>query len=1107
MVKWPSQARSRRGHQAQPTMLFLCLPLLALAADVGPLSFSAGGGGRSYSNNSIASFGWYWAMENGGGNATALNQRNCSAPGPCSWEHANVDFVQNCWKNPSRWQPDGAADWDASDVLELASKGVRSVVSVTHLFAAGPTGPLLTDYETRWTKYLAQMKAAGALPHVAYWYPADEPDLPVHGLPAASLNKILAAIKAQSPEISILLTLSNLALNQTTGDLNYALDTTRLQPTDVLTFDIYSSGNCYWGAMKAKLDVLSAFVSAHKISMAVIPDATADTFAALGAAGNNVLNDQFYLYCAARSDCVGLFPFIGGTWHNIVIEPAVLASFDAIADAVKTGDWSQTAVDPAVVCDKGDLYHMPCLGAAAGAAAGDAAGDAAAAEESKPQQCNKIARGGFGFETNNRSAIQSVLPDRACSMIVGQVWEYQHVCREIIGAPGTLECSGGSVACWKGVLGWKSKVVSCNGADVRHYTDECTAHTPAGKIDHDWTCCVRQKAPFKSDDEPAHPITWVSAGDAAGQALLVGMPLVPPTTSSAAAAATTLSAQLVHGSQKLQLAVLQQGNGSMMLGLPKNFKLGPWGLQLCTGGTGSRCTDPVVPIYAPDVMWTDCDGAACAAGGTLRVFGRRLAFDASGCRPYNSTLSTAGRELQLQLTPISKGETAAAPVVLKATQQSCFDAAFALPTVLAPGTYTVSVANSVVAGHLSDWALPTQPDVQVLRVAGVAQRGTVKINVPVKTGAAIVTALAEAAKTSTGAIVQLTAGTYHLEASDTLVVGNGVTLRGDGRLMTTLIWGRQTLATAIARRHLALIHGDNTTGGWTLQDLSIVAPQADHLNQYWGSAVVTDCSGEGTFSDGSWQGLVEADGLYTDKSYCSGMVIERVKITIDKVCKPGSAWPAETDYSRSCGGYTAINSSYSHSMFAGVVSAVRILGENAVFQDSEIVHYGTCGSNVAFALEVNSARNIVVRRNTLRYGCTAYGIAATDGIVFEHNTLIPYKNASGGGSNVQVFGARQQMRRMLFANNTQLLCEMLHPAFCPPGHLETMTTDGGAGFYEGKAGVATDLVTLKTAAQGSANGQYNADATGKHRHNWRFAAVCDTLPAPPLTSTGSATGT
>ena len=78
-------------------------------------------------------------------------------------------------------------------------------------------------------------------------------------------------------------------------------------------------------------------------------------------------------------------------------------------------------------------------------------------------------------------------------MTVGQVWEYQQVCREIIGAPGGLECTGGSLECWKGVLGWKSKVVSCSGADVRRYRDECTAHPPAGAatIDRGWTCCVQ----------------------------------------------------------------------------------------------------------------------------------------------------------------------------------------------------------------------------------------------------------------------------------------------------------------------------------------------------------------------------------------------------------------------------------------------------------------------------------------------------------------------------------------------------------------------------------------------------------------------------------------
>ncbi len=250
--------------------------------------------------------------------------------------------------------------------------------------------------------------------------------------------------------------------------------------------------------------------------------------------------------------------------------------------------------------------------------------------------------------------------------------------------------------------------------------------------------------------------------------------------------------------------------------------------------------------------------------------------------------------------------------------------------------------------------------------------------------------------------------------------------------------------------------------------------------------MVTDCAGIGNYSDGNWHRPEDVNGLYEQSWACSGMVISRVKITIDKICKPGTAWPAEKDWAKSCGGYTAINASYgSHAMLAGVVSAVRIVGQDAVLQDSEIVHYGTCGSNVAFALEVNSARNVLVRRNTILYGCTAYGFGSTDGLTFEHNALIPYKNASGGGSNVQVFGARQQMRRLWYANNTQLLCDNSDGRFCPPGHLETMTTDGGAGFYEGPATVANDDVTLTTGTRG----KYNQDATGKHRAEWRIGAV------------------
>ena len=200
-----------------------------------------------------------------------------------------VDFVQNSWKSPTR----DATLWDVSDILQLAGHGVRSIVSVSHVFTTGPMGSLYPDYAQRWATYHARLAATGALEHVAFAYPSDEPDL---RMTAATLGAITAAIKASQPPLPVLLTLSNVPFNVTSGELDYPLVTTHLEPTDIVSFDIYSSGAVYWAAMKAKLDILASFTSARHLSMAVIPDSTIGTFAALGAAGNNVLNDQFYQY-------------------------------------------------------------------------------------------------------------------------------------------------------------------------------------------------------------------------------------------------------------------------------------------------------------------------------------------------------------------------------------------------------------------------------------------------------------------------------------------------------------------------------------------------------------------------------------------------------------------------------------------------------------------------------------------------------------------------------------------------------------------------------------------------------------------------------------------
>eukprot|EP01048_Picozoa_sp_COSAG05_P027290 COSAG05_NODE_7890_length_758_cov_25.000000_1_plen_100_part_10 len=53
--------------------------------------------------------------------------------------------------------------------------------------------------------------------------------------------------------------------------------------------------------------------------------------------------------------------------------------------------------------------------------------------------------------------------------------------------------------------------------------------------------------PLQAAPAEGSPITWVSAGDAAGQALIVGMPLVPPMTTPMSSAHPPAAAAAAAG--------------------------------------------------------------------------------------------------------------------------------------------------------------------------------------------------------------------------------------------------------------------------------------------------------------------------------------------------------------------------------------------------------------------------------------------------------------------------------------------------------------------------------------------------------------------------------
>jgi hypothetical protein len=134
-------------------------------------------------------------------------------------------------------------------------------------------------------------------------------------------------------------------------------------------------------------------------------------------------------------------------------------------------------------------------------------------------------------------------------------------------------------------------------------------------------------------------ISWISAGTRPGEAIFVGIPEVATVRSMSAQLILMDGSGMSRGQPPLSLPVLQQGNGSVVLHLPIAFRLSQWGLQLCR----EQCCSALHPLYAPDVQWFSCESgdgrasAACNPTGSLRVFGRRMAFDENGCRAFNRT--------------------------------------------------------------------------------------------------------------------------------------------------------------------------------------------------------------------------------------------------------------------------------------------------------------------------------------------------------------------------------------------------------------------------------------------------------------------------------------
>ena len=190
-----------------------------------------------------------------------------------------------------------------------------------------------------------------------------------------------------------------------------------------------------------------------------------------------------------------------------------------------------------------------------------------------------------------------------------------------------------------------------------------------------------------------------------------------------------------NASAPIAITPLQVTASSVKAVLPPALKLWAYSVRVCAGANHAECSN-ALPVNVADVWWLAGDaGNSSTAGGWLRLFGNSLDFagyqqrdgasgraalaeerlqhalrskdhaaitrhaaevaallGGRGAGAGGSDGSRGGAELRLQLGT-------AAPITLPAVNASLWDATFAIPSDLKPGTYALAARNQ----YQSEW--------------------------------------------------------------------------------------------------------------------------------------------------------------------------------------------------------------------------------------------------------------------------------------------------------------------------------------------------------------------------------------------------------------------
>lgn len=500
------------------------------------------------------------------------------------------------------------------------------------------------------------------------------------------------------------------------------------------------------------------------------------------------------------------------------------------------------------------------------------------------------------------------------------------------------------------------------------------------------------------------------------------------------------------------------------------------------------------------------DPTFCKPGvSTLRIFGRGLGWAADGSCANQSSAVPALTSARLT----SLDDVDAAPTVLSATVSSCYASSFSLPASLRPGKYSVDVSNTLKYSKYAKLGAsdPTQAVLEIVAAPTSSVFGSVSASDGVEGLLKMLNASTGKATPVHRLVVAVGAGTFKFGPLQSLIIPDGVHLRGAGMDASVFEWPTQTGKLCVARKADRVAHHSGPNPNPALISSSVKTRRYDKLRPArvlgWGLEAVT-VNVVGGFEQND---TMAAGGKPGNAGLCHGIA----------PCMESSS----ADYSRYDGvdirsvNVSIVAATGGVDMRAGGVGMGPALsfGSGCFIDRSVITTFGNCGSNVTPLLALNN-NHTIVRNNRFFNGCTIYSARSVVSLLWE-NTVSHYKcgddeskvghGCGGRGGNViATFGAPFRLEYVIFKNNTQTNNPVLPNASVvknpPTNHrIEGLTLDGGGGAYTGGVKSATaSSVTIAQAPFKNGTGTYSKNymneswvgaalmiLTGKGAGQWR----------------------